>query len=220
MAMLLGGISLLVGDELGRITQLFPVRDDQNRYSLEQIRQFGDATYAIRDILPEQRRKGFLALDINNGLAIYHSTADRLVFTQSLAPQQPRAVAFSPRANGLLIEGRGGEVFMLNIRNQHPEVSIASIWQKIWYENYQGPDYVWQSSASTNESEPKFSLTPLLFGTLKAAVYAMIFAIPLALMGAAYTAYFMAPQLRQLVKPAIEIMAALPTVILGFLAGL
>jgi phosphate transport system permease protein len=48
----------------------------------------------------------------------------------------------------------------------------------------------------------------------------MFFAIPLALMGAAYTAYFMAPRLRQLVKPGIEIMAALPTVILGFLAGL
>ncbi len=79
---------------------------------------------------------------------------------------------------------------------------------------------MWQSSAATNEFEPKFSLTPLVFGTLKAALYAMLFAIPLALMGAAYTAYFMSPQLRKWVKPGIEIMAALPTVILGFLAGL
>ena len=54
----------------------------------------------------------------------------------------------------------------------------------------------------------------------KASLYAMLFAIPLALMGAAYTAYFMSPQLRKWVKPGIEIMAALPTVILGFLAGL
>jgi phosphate transport system permease protein len=45
-------------------------------------------------------------------------------------------------------------------------------------------------------------------------------AIPLALMGAIYTAYFMAPTMRQYVKPVIEIMGALPTVILGFLAGL
>jgi phosphate transport system permease protein len=59
-----------------------------------------------------------------------------------------------------------------------------------------------------------------VFGTVKAALYAMLFAIPLALMGAAYTAYFMSPELRQWVKPGIEIMAALPTVILGFLAGL
>ncbi|MDX2418502.1 MAG: ABC transporter permease subunit, partial [Xanthomonadales bacterium] len=78
----------------------------------------------------------------------------------------------------------------------------------------------WQSSASSNEFEPKFSLTPLAFGTMKAALYAMLFALPLALMGAAYTAYFMSPALRRMVKPVIEIMAALPTVILGFLAGL
>ena len=45
-------------------------------------------------------------------------------------------------------------------------------------------------------------------------------AAALALAGAAYTAYFMSPALRRMVKPTIEIMAALPTVILGFLAGL
>jgi phosphate transport system permease protein len=48
----------------------------------------------------------------------------------------------------------------------------------------------------------------------------MMVAVPLAIMGAIYTAYFMAPLMRQYVKPTIEIMEALPTVILGFLAGL
>jgi phosphate transport system permease protein len=48
----------------------------------------------------------------------------------------------------------------------------------------------------------------------------MMFAVPVAIMGAIYTAYFMAPVMRRIVKPGIEIMAALPTVILGFLAGL
>ncbi len=48
----------------------------------------------------------------------------------------------------------------------------------------------------------------------------MLFAIPISLMGAIYAAYFMSPNLRQIVKPTIELMGALPTVILGFLAGL
>lgn len=61
---------------------------------------------------------------------------------------------------------------------------------------------------------------PLAFGTLKAAFYAMLFAVPLAIAGAIYTAYFMSPKVRSIVKPTIEIMEALPTVILGFLAGL
>src|SRR5690625_7275716 len=48
----------------------------------------------------------------------------------------------------------------------------------------------------------------------------MLFATPLAILGAVYSAYFMSPRLRQVVKPSIEIMEAVPTVILGFLAGL
>lgn len=48
----------------------------------------------------------------------------------------------------------------------------------------------------------------------------MLVAVPLSLMGAIYTAYFMTPFNRQQVKPVIELMGALPTVILGFLAGL
>ena len=104
--------------------------------------------------------------------------------------------------------------------NKHPEVSIRSLWQEVWYESYPKPDYVWQSSSANSDFEPKYSLTPLVFGTLKAAFYAMLVAMPLALMGAIYTAYFMTSKMRQYVKPSIELMGALPTVILGFLAGL
>ncbi|MCG7585094.1 ABC transporter permease subunit, partial [Photobacterium sp. OFAV2-7] len=64
------------------------------------------------------------------------------------------------------------------------------------------------------------SLVPVVFGTLKAAVYAMFFAIPMALAGAIYTAYFMSSKMRRVIKPTVEIMEALPTVILGFLAGI
>jgi phosphate transport system permease protein len=188
MSMLLGGISVLAGDAGGSISQLFPVRDQENEYRLELIRRFEKQSAPIVQILPEQR--------------------------------QPLSLALSPRANGLLIEGKKGSLGMLVIENEHPEISFSSLWRKVWYENYEQPEYVWQSSASSNEFEPKFSLTPLVFGTLKAALYAMLFAIPLALMGAAYTAYFMSPALRKWVKPSIEIMAALPTVILGFMAGL
>jgi phosphate transport system permease protein len=90
----------------------------------------------------------------------------------------------------------------------------------VWYEGYGEPDFIWQSSAATNEFEPKYSLVPLSFGTLKAAFYAMLLAAPLAICGAIFTGYFMAPMMRRKVKPLIELMEALPTVVLGFLAGL
>ncbi len=220
MTMLLGGISVLAGDANGRITQLFPVRDDNNQYNLRIIRKFKALQSAITQIIAEQRRKGFLAVDASGDLAIYHSTAGRMVLQQKLSDGVPAALALAPRSSGLLLLNSDGSVDLESIDNEHPEVSFASLWSKVWYENYTEPEYVWQSSAASNEFEPKFSLTPLAFGTLKAALYAMLFALPLALMGAAFTAYFMSPALRRMVKPTIEIMAALPTVILGFLAGL
>jgi phosphate transport system permease protein len=220
MTMLVGGISLLTGDRKGGIRQFFPVRAADNSYSLAAVRSFEGLGSPIVRILAEERRKGFLALSAAHEIGIYHSTAGQLVERTSLADLEPRILALSPRADGLLIEESGARLAHLEIENEHPEISFASLWSKVWYENYAEPEYVWQSSAATNEFEPKFSLTPLVFGTLKAALYAMLFAIPLAIMGAAYTAYFMSPQLRKWVKPGIEIMEALPTVILGFLAGL
>ena len=217
---LLGGISVLAGDARGEISQLFPVRDEDNQYHLRLVRKFTSLPAPITHILPEYRRKGFLAVDADGHLGIYHSTAGQMVLNRLLEGGSGQAFALAPRANGLMQLARDGQARYLDINNEHPEVSISSLWRKVWYENYPEPQYIWQSSAATNEFEPKFSLTPLAFGTLKAALFAMFFAVPIALMGAAYAAYFMAPALREFVKPTIEIMAALPTVILGFLAGL
>ena len=91
---------------------------------------------------------------------------------------------------------------------------------KVWYEGYAKPEYVWQSTGATDDFEPKMSLVPLIFGTIKATFYALMFAIPLAVMGALYTSQFVHPTIKAKVKPTVEIMAALPSVVIGFIAGL
>ncbi len=48
----------------------------------------------------------------------------------------------------------------------------------------------------------------------------MLFSVPLALMAAIYTSEFLSPALRSRIKPVIELMASLPSVILGFIAAL
>ncbi len=218
--MLLGGVSLLVGVEAGRIYQLFPVRTQGNQFELELIRDFTGLKSAVVGIYPEQRRKGFVALAEDGTAALYNSTAQRLVrrFDAVAAPIQ--ALTLPPRGDAFYVLDDEGRLHFWQIENEHPEVSWHSLWEKVWYEGYEEPQWVWQSSASSNDFEPKLSLTPLAFGTLKGALYAMIFAVPLAIMGAIFTAHFMAPAMRKSVKPVIEIMEALPTVILGFLAGL
>jgi len=218
---LAGGVSLLIGDSSGRIAQWFPVRDEQNNYRLTRVRSFEGFAAPIALLIPEHFRKGFLAVDAQGTLGIFHATAERtLLLEEGLLARQPVLGAVSPHADSLILMGAQGEVETFEVYNKHPEVSLKSLWGKVWYEGRDAPEYIWQSSSASNDYEPKFSLTPLTFGTLKAAVYAMLFAIPVAIFGAVYTAYFMQPRLRMLVKPSIEIMAALPTVILGFLAGL
>jgi phosphate transport system permease protein len=90
----------------------------------------------------------------------------------------------------------------------------------VWYEGYTGPERVWQSSGGTDEFESKFSLWPLIFGTLKGTFYAMIFAVPIAVLGAIYLSQLASTGLRNVLKPLIELMAAIPSVVVGFFAGL
>lgn len=217
---LTGGISILVGRSDGQIDQWFPVRDSKNNYTLHNVRSFSDQKAPIKVIAPEYARKGFLALDADGDMGVYHSTAHRTMLVEPLVQGQHALMAISPRADGIIGMTASGQTKLVHIDNEHPEVSWHSLWQKVWYESRDKPEFIWQSSSASNDFEPKLSLSPLTFGTLKAAFYAMLVAVPLAIFGAIYTAYFMSPRMRTLVKPTIEIMEALPTVILGFLAGL
>lgn len=216
---LLGGISLLVKDSSGTVSQWFwQAFDGQRR--LEKVRTF-EAPVGAATLLTEQRRKGFVILNEGGMLQLAHSTANSISFEQQLTLSGSLvAAAIAPRANLLLVEDQSGTLQVWTIDNPHPEISFAALWDEVWYESYSKPEYVWQSSASSNDFEPKYSFAPLAFGTLKAAFYSMLLAAPLAICAAVYTAFFMAPGLRRKVKPLIELMEALPTVILGFLAGL
>lgn len=218
MNYLLGDISIMVADSKGHVGQWFNVRDEKNEEKLTFIRDVKQPVGLV-SLAMEHRRKGFATLDNRGVVALYNSTSSREVLNEKLSNSSARMIGFSPRANALLLEDQKG-VHFYHVDNEHPEVSWSSLWGKVWYEGYKEPTYTWQSSAANNDFEPKYSLMPLAFGTLKAAFYAMVMAVPLAICGAIYTAYFMAPGLRRKVKPIIELMEALPTVILGFLAGL
>lgn len=220
LTLLNGGLSLLVGDSSGEVSQWSKVRNEQNLSSIIKLRSFKVSDRRINFLVHEQRRKGFLTVDQQGTVNIFNTTAERELLNLPQLVTQPVAFTVAPRANAFLIQSADDQLHFWKVDNEHPEVSFKSIWRKVWYESYPKPDFIWQSSSSNSDFEPKYSLTPLVFGTLKAAFYAMLFAIPLSLMGAMYAAYFMAPGMRNYVKPTIELMGALPTVILGFLAGL
>jgi phosphate transport system permease protein len=218
VAPLLGRYSLVTGDDRGRIVQWSAlINADETRFVA--IRSF-DVERPVVQLVTEPRRKGFLSLADNGELSLLYPTSGRLLDQRMSDLTATTPIAVAPRSNLLIAAKSDGRVMTYGLDNQHPEISWGALWTKVWYEGYDEPIYSWQSSSADNDFEPKFSLAPLAFGTIKAAFYALLFAVPIALMGAVYTAYFMAPAMRALVKPGIEIMAALPTVILGFLGGL
>ncbi len=216
---LLGQTSLLIGDSKGTISQWFPVREQKNDFILTKIRDFQLSEKPITEIIPEARRKGFLAADDEGKVGVFYTTSERHLETVNFA-KPLSAMAINSRSNKLVVLAKDGTTDLFDVENEHPEISWSALWNEVWYESYEEPSVTWQSSASTNDFESKFSLVPLSFGTFKAAFYAMLFAVPLAIFGAIFTAYFMSPKMRGMVKPTVEIMEALPTVILGFLAGL
>lgn len=219
--MLGGALSLIVGQADGRVSQWFPARRDDGTVQFAQVRAlevFGGPQ--ITAFGPELYRRSFAVGADDGSVALMHATAQRKVWQGRLLDEPVAGLYFNPRSQYLAVVGESGRVYGYSVENEHPEFSFSALWQRVWYEGYEQAEFVWQSSAAVNEFEPKFSLSPLAFGTLKAAFYAMLFAIPLAILGAIFTANFMSSQMRQAVKPTIELMEALPTVILGFLAGL
>ena len=131
-----------------------------------------------------------------------------------------RQVSFSGNYDRFTALSADGKLHRWSIEDHHPESSWGAFFGKIWYEGATGPDYTWQSSSGSDEFEAKYSMMPLIYGTAKGTFFALLFALPIALTAAIYVSQFLRPEYRNVVKPVMEIMASLPSVVLGFLAGL
>lgn len=217
---LAGGISIVVAQDNGKVTQWFPARRNESEWYLARVREFKVGNSPVTAIGPEQRRRGFAVGDEAGNVSLFYATSGSRVYEEKMFDAPVERIIFNPRARVMVALSANGQLRVSEVHNEHPEVSFSALWGKVWYESYDEPKFLYQSSSATSDFEPKFSLTPLALGTLKGAFYAMIFAIPLAVMGAIFTANFMSPEMRQIVKPSVEVLAALPSVILGFLAGL
>ncbi len=145
----MGGISLIIGDSKGGLAQWFMARDPDGEQRFKQIRTFQMGTAPIVEITAEERRKGFIALDASGKLGVFHSTAHRTLLVDPVVEGQG-VFGLSPRANRVIVEA-GGKLQPLLLDNPHPEVSWSALWSKVWYENYDEPKYVWQSTAANTD---------------------------------------------------------------------
>ncbi len=222
---LLGEASIIAIDNQGIVYQAAMTRQSAGHFTLEVFRHF---TVDISDkyfLMFSQGKKDFAVVDQLNHINYFNTTSEKHSLDSNLfndffeKPSGLTIAALSPKSDLLLLEDNKKIYYTFSLDNHHSDVSIKSLWQEVWYENYPEPDYVWQSTSANDDYEPKLSLIPLIIGTLKAAFYALIVAIPIAVTSAIYTAYFMKPELRRIIKPSIELIEAFPTVIIGLLAA-
>jgi phosphate transport system permease protein len=220
LALVLGDVSLAVGDAGGTLTTWFPIKvagsgEDRRLTRIHTLRpNHGKVAF----IVPSPRDKTIFSADAVE-IHADHMTSERNLLT--VKPAAPVThIALSPKGNSLAALDDKNVLTVWKMKIPHPEISFSTLFGKVWYEGYDRPEYAWQSSAANDDFEPKLSLVPLVFGTIKATVFAMLFAVPLALLAALYTSQFMSLKLKGRIKPIVEIMAAIPSVVIGFLAGL
>ncbi|MDP1830587.1 MAG: ABC transporter permease subunit [Geothrix sp.] len=217
LGFVLGQQSLLVGGALGKLGAYQWVRVNEV-FQLQAFHGFPRLHGPVLGFQPSQRDKRFLAWTPSQAV-VDHLTTERRLFSVQL--DGPGMATLAPRGDLILhANDATGALRLWSLDAPHPEVSFGLLWGKTHYEGYGKSEYVWQSTGGADDFEPKFSLVPLVFGTLKGTLYAMLFAFPLAVLGALYTSQFASPRLRNAIKPTVEIMAALPSVVLGFLAAL
>ena len=223
LVILIGDRTLVAGGGEGRVGAYCLVRDSTaiSGRRLVRIHEMGPHPAAVTILVPSPRRKGFISGDSEGGFRLQYTTSERVLAEFKLEAGGPvRFVQYTQKGDGALVLDSAGHVGMWDIDNPHPEAGFRAFFGRVWYEGYDRPEHVWQSTGGTDEFESKLSLVPLIFGSLKGTFYALILAVPLAILAALYTSQFMHPAFRNYVKPAVEIMAALPSVVLGFLAGL
>ena len=94
------------------------------------------------------------------------------------------------------------------------EVTLTQMWIPQLWPGYDESGSVWQPVSDI----PKFGIWPLVLRTAKVTLVAMVVAVPLGIGAAVYVSQYARPRTREIVKPVVELLAGIPSVVLGFFA--
>ncbi|MDA0834280.1 MAG: ABC transporter permease subunit [Planctomycetota bacterium] len=228
---ILGQNTFIAADQNGDLRSWFNIRDAQaatsDKTTLVSAQTFPPTGSPVTAFAASSRSRIFAVGSHDGRITLYQATTGSQLATQSPSAESSASENKAPISHLLLTPKDDGVISIVGDRiarfvldPRHPEATWTSIFRPLWYESYPEREHVWQSSGANQDLEPKLGLMPLIFGSLKATLYSMLIGAPLALLAAIYTSEFLTPSLRVKVKPTIELMASLPSVVLGFLAAL
>jgi phosphate transport system permease protein len=222
---IVGRETLLCTSEQGRLFAGFLARPDELNQSPPdgltwiESKVLAGAGDSIGTLATSSKLRLVAVAKENQSVELYQVTTGQKIASLVLEDPSPVSrLSFSPSDDALLI-GQQGSSSLASVDLRHPEATPASLFRPVWYESYDRAAHVWQSD-SAGGAEPKFGMMPLIFGSLKATIYSMLFGAPLALLAAIYTSEFLSKSNRARIKPTIELMAGLPSVVLGFIAAM
>ena len=232
VARVFGGNALAVGDSAGVVRVFFATRPADaaatDGLQMAAAKEFAAVAgsgpaQGITALAASPRSRLLAVADASGGIRLVQTTtgatAASLRGGEAGGLEAPaRQLLIAPRENRLLAAD-GSRLAAWALNAGYPEVSWRSLFGEVWYEKYPEHVHAWETTG--HESfESKFGLVPLIFGTLKATLYSMLFATPIAILAAIFASQFMHPRWKARIKPTIEMMASLPSVVLGFVAGL
>ncbi len=227
---LFGGAAIVVGDTAGVGRLVFTARgaptaaaDGLTTVVAKTFPPSSARAAAITAVAASPRSRLFGVASADGAVRLFQATNQETVLAVDAqdadALTQPASLLLMSLRENRLVAAGGNRLADWTFDPGYPEVSLSALFGQVWYENYPRAMYAWETTG--HESfEPKLSLMPLVFGTIKATLYSMLFATPIALLAAIYASQFMHPRWKARIKPTIEMMASLPSVVLGFMAGL
>ena len=223
-AMILGGQSVLIGDDSGMVHSWHVATGEidgvPGSQALAKAHEFAGANAAVADIAPSLRDRTVIVLGQDGGVRVRHVTSEKIIADVETGFDRPASARLAPKNDAILVLDASGRVARLDYEEGFPEFSVKALFGKVHYEGQLDAQYVYQSSSGSDSAETKLSVVPLVFGSLKATIFSMLFAVPVGVLAAVYTSEFLNPGVRKLVKPGVEMMASLPSVVLGFVAAI
>jgi phosphate transport system permease protein len=224
LAFMIGRTTLVVGDSLGRVRGWFRIKPEdagtKDGAILVMAHDLERGSAPVTALATSHRSRMLAAAYGDGGVRLFQMTTGKTVADAEVPAEAPlRSITLSPKDDGL-VGTNGRNLFLWHVESKHPDATLASLFRPVWYEGYQSPAHAWQSSSGTDDFEPKFGLWPLVAGTMKATFYSLLFGAPLAILAAIFTSEFLSGRTKARVKPVIETMASLPSVVLGFLAAI